>query len=610
MCFALLIVPGLARGQTSDPVLNSRAADKQIRKLRFEGNDYFSDKELTEAISFSSNRWLGQKLLGKEAVWFSRDAYQMNVRELQHFYQSEGFLNVEIGEPQIRLKRKGRKIELTFRLTENEAIHIDSLRFVGPSTTINEDLQVRLQGSRKFLEALPGSRFRDALVWNDQETLTMNLINKGHAYAASSPHVKLDTIQHKASIDWELEPGPLCYFGDISIEGQERTPEHLIRKQLALEKGQVYSRAALNRSQQQIYQLGTFRIASLRAQLSRDQKDSIPVRISLTEAPRTSTRVGLGYGREDKFRTFVDFRILNFPGGARRLNLYAKHSALEPYRFEARLTQPAVFSPNSTLELAPSVKKQKEAGYELFAYGSTLGLLQRLSNQLNVSLSLYYENVNLDTTSVARTIDVTEVLKNYSKGGLAGGLLFDSSQPRFDPARGWVVGLNAKSNSQLLPGKYSFFKYQLEVKHYQQIAEPLILAMRARYGGIRPGQSRGPIPVEERFFAGGSRSVRGWARQQLGPIDDEGVPLGGNTLIEVSLEPRLRLFGPLSMVVFADVGNVWPQLGDFSAQDLRFSAGGGLRFSTPIGPVGIDLARPVADSDSKWQLHFNIGHAF
>src|SRR5690554_507632 len=206
MSLVLLTVPGLARGQTSDPVLNSRAADKQIRRLRFEGNDYFSEKELTEAISFSSNRWLGQKLLGKEAVWFSQEAYRMNVRELQHFYQSEGFLEVEIGEPQIRLKRKGRKIELTFRLTENEAVRIDSLRFVGPNATINEEQQNLLQDGQKSLEALPGSRFRDALIWNDQETLTMDLINKGHAYAAARPLIELDTAHHQANIDWELEP--------------------------------------------------------------------------------------------------------------------------------------------------------------------------------------------------------------------------------------------------------------------------------------------------------------------------------------------------------------------------------------------------------------------
>jgi outer membrane protein insertion porin family len=118
------------------------------------------------------------------------------------------------------------------------------------------------------------------------------------------------------------------------------------------------------------------------------------------------------------------------------------------------------------------------------------------------------------------------------------------------------------------------------------------------------------VPVEERFFAGGSRSVRGWARQQLGPKDDENRPTGGFSTIEASLEPRISLFGPLSMVVFMDVGNVWQQTEDFSLNEIRLSAGGGLRYSTPIGPVGIDAARPVWDNNNQWQIHFNIGHAF
>src|SRR5690606_12660258 len=153
--------------------------------------------------------------------------------------------------------------------------------------------------------------------------------------------IETDTTAKKATILWDNDAGPLSYFGKISISGQERTPEKLIRGQLAFEEGDVYSRQKLNRSQQQVYQLGAFRIASMKAQLSREQKDTIPVPISITEAPATSTRVGVGFGREDRFRTFVNFQVLNFPGGARKLNFYAQHSALEPYRFEVKLTQPA-----------------------------------------------------------------------------------------------------------------------------------------------------------------------------------------------------------------------------------------------------------------------------
>ena len=610
--FSLLwVLPCPVAGQKGLALFSTESHSQQIRKLKFKGNQEFSNKDLEEAISFSANKWLGQKIFGKEPSYYSEEAARMNIRELIHFYQSEGFLNVEIEEPIVKIKKRNSKVELTFVLKENEPITIDSVIFAGQDTLYHQQLKNLAYKGKRKLTALPGKRFRDELIWNDRDQITSFLVDRGYAYAETAPAIETDTAAKKAIITWNNDVGPLSYFGKISISGQERTPEKLIRGQLAFEEGDVYSRGKLNRSQQQVYQLGTFRIASMKAQLSREKRDTIPVTISITEAPATSTRLGVGFGREDRFRTFVNFQVLNFPGGARKLNLYAKHSALEPYRFEARLTQPAVFSPNSTLTLAPTVKKQKESGYELFSYSATLTLLQRITDELNSSFSLYYEKVNLDTTSIAQISEAGTLLDNYSKGGVTAGVLYDNASPRFNPNNGFTVAFNAKSNSMIFPGRYPFIKYQVEAKNYQAMGDDLIFASRLKLGLIHTG-ARGNqlVPVEERFFAGGSRSVRGWARQQLGPKDASSIPIGGNSVVEASIEPRIKLFGPLSMVVFMDAGNVWQNTEGFSLKQIRLAAGSGLRFETPIGPVGVDAARPVWDNDTQWQIHFNIGHAF
>ncbi len=607
----LCILPYTMTGQKGLSLFSTEGHSQQIRKIKFKGNQEFSDKDLEEAISFSANKWLGQKVFGKEPSFYSEEAARMNIRELIHFYQSEGFLNVEIEEPIVKTKKRNAKVELTFVVKENEPITIDTVIFSGKNTVFNDQLIKMAYKGNKVLEALPGKRFRDELIWNDRDQIVRVMVDKGYAYAETEPLIETDTATNQASIIWNTDAGPLSYFGDISVSGQERTPKKLILQQLSFEEGDVYSRHKLNRSQQQIYQLGTFRIASMKAQFSRTKNDTIPITIDITEAPATSTRLGVGFGREDRFRTFVNFQVLNFPGGARKLNMYAKHSALEPYRFEAKLTQPAVFSPNSTLILAPTVKKQTESGYELFSYSATLTLLQRLTDELNSSFSLYYEKVNLDTTSIAQVSDGGILLDSYSKGGVTAGVLFDNASPRFNPSRGFTVAFNAKSNSMILPGRYPFIKFQLEGKNFQEMGHDFILASRIKFGLIHPGSGGNQvIPVEERFFAGGSRSVRGWARQQLGPKDDKNTPTGGYSTVEASIEPRIHLFGPLSMVVFMDVGNVWQKTDSFSMNEIRISAGGGLRYTTPIGPVGIDAARPVWDSDNQWQIHFNIGHAF
>ena len=588
------------------------AGDGEIRKITFKGNKQFSSSELKEKISFAQSTWISQKLMKKKVTYYSESAYEMNVEELKHFYQTEGFLDMKVGEPVVKLKGKKKKVELTFTITENSPVIIDDIAF----TLINQD-NTREEFSttgllkRKTITAQAGSRFRDNAVMEDKEMISQHLVNRGYAYTEVTPSISVDTVENKASVLWEIKRGPRGYFGDVSISGAGRTPEKIIRKQLAIKQGDVYSRSKLNQSQQQIYQLGTYRVATVKAQLSRELKDTIPVQISLRESPRTLTRVGVGYGREDQIRGYVDFTILNFPGGARRLNLFMKHSAIEPYRFEATMTQPAVFGPNSTLSLSPFVKKVKEPSYELFNYGANLMLSQRFTQYISGSLNPYYEQVDLDTTSIAnRMVSGVVPVKNYSKSGVAVGLIFNSSRPQFDPATGWSIALNMKKNTSLFNGKYPFFKYIFEVKNYQRINYSVVMASKIKIGSIISQEKNGMIPVEERFFAGGSRSIRGWARQGLGPISIDGIPMGGNSMMEICLEPRIKVYGPLSLVVFTDIGNVWEQSNNFPLNDLRMSAGAGIRFSTPIGPIGIDFARPVWDADKKWQFHLNIGNSF
>jgi outer membrane protein insertion porin family len=582
----------------------------EIRKVRFTGNDHFSDKELREQISFKPTTWLWKKIFKNRTSYYSDEALDMNVRELIHFYQSEGFLSAEIGQPVVDTHGRKKKVEIKINIIEGKPIIIDSIEFDFQNNQVHTELLSADEIRKLRLSAKKGKQFRDEMIWADSELISHFFINRGYPYAMVAPEIKVDSVQKKASVIWEIKPGPLGYFGEITISGNKRTPKKTILRQIAFKPGEIYSREKLNKSQQQIYQLGTFRVASIKALLSKQQDDTIPVNIVFTEAPATSTRLGIGYGREDKLRGFIDFQLLNFTGGARRLNIYLKHSSLEPYRIETTLTQPGAFSPNSTLAFSPSVRKLNEPGYELLTYGANISLLQKITEKLSGSLNWYYDKVILDTTTVAKSIESYILPKSYSKSGIAVGVIYFDAEPRFDPSKGWSIAFNTKINSVLFDGKYPFVKNILEIKNYQSVGSDVILASKIRTGFLHPIKGVTLIPVEERFFAGGSRSVRGWARQKLGPTDDSSVPLGGNALLEISFEPRINIYGPLSMIVFMDAGNVWLDADEFSFKDIRFSAGAGLRYSTPIGPVGIDFARPIFDETSKWQFHINIGHAF
>ncbi len=595
-------------------VLSTNAQENaEIRKIRIEGNEIYNKGELLEQISFSESSWIKKTFFKQEPSFYTSEAWEMNKRQLRSFYQSKGFLHVEIGDLNIENHPRKYKVDLSFEIEENAPVLIDSVDFVTEKGGWNDSL---LEGRKweqlkRDLEAQEGKRFRDDQVRSDQDRIASWVSSRGYAYASVEPNISLSEDTLRVDVLWQIKKGPFCHFGDISVNGVKRTPEKAILRQFAFEKGDVYSSQQLSQSQRQVYELGLFRIASLQARRrDNQQRDTIPVELTIQEAPRLSTRYGVGYGREDRFRTFIDIRYLNFPGSTQRTKFYAKHSGLEPYRFEATFTQPAVFGPNSSMALKPYLRARDEEGFESFMWGSDLSLHQTLGDDLTASASLYFERVDIEIASTYERSPGDESLSTYSKNGVSLGMLFNNAYPRFDPVKGWSLAFNTRANSSFFQSPYPFFKYIFEAKRYQPVANGVVLALRLKGGSIIPVGDARLVPVEERFFSGGSQSVRGWARQMLGPLDDEGVPVGGRSLFEGSIEPRVKIVDPVSMVGFLDYGNVWPEENHFDPGDVRFAAGGGIRVSTPIGPVGIDMGKPVFNSVGPWQFHLNIGHAF
>ena len=153
-------------------------------------------------------------------------------------------------------------------------------------------------------------------------------------------------------------------------------------------------------------------------------------------------------------------------------------------------------------------------------------------------------------------------------------------------------------------------KTMFEIRRYQRVSADLVFATKWKIGSAHTYSEISYIPVEERLFSGGSNSVRGWARQRLGPVDANDKPIGGNSLMELSNELRFPLVGIVSGVVFSDIGNVWTSSYTLRWGDLRTSFGAGIRVESPVGPIRFDVARPFFDPEKRVQFHLDVGHAF
>jgi outer membrane translocation and assembly module TamA len=189
---------------------------------------------------------------------------------------------------------------------------------------------------------------------------------------------------------------------------------------------------------------------------------------------------------------------------------------------------------------------------------------------------------------------------------------WNTSKSLLNPVRGFLLRGRVEHSNMALLSDVNFFKLLLEGRHYQRLWGEMILATRLKIGGIQPYGGSTDVPFNVRFFAGGPSSVRGFALNRLGPLNDEGDPIGGQSLLEGSVELRFPIAGDFGGAVFLDFGNVFLQAFTYDLADLRYAIGPGLRYNTLIGPIRLDVGfivdrRPGEDFG---RIEISIGQAF
>ncbi|MCF6357291.1 MAG: BamA/TamA family outer membrane protein [Draconibacterium sp.] len=583
----------------------------QIKRIKLKGESAVFNSMVKESMTLESTSWFKRKILKKDAVLYTKKLYNDDIRRIKQQYQKNGYLNISFENPKLTVNKK-QKIKITLFINEGEPVEVSEVSYLVDSVrTIEETLPPREKRNVILQSQLTISKtFSDEAFFNDQSLIADQFNNIGYPFALINYDLSVDTLLNTAQIKWFIDKGRLVHFGETSVAGNEKVPAKIILKQLAYKPGDIWSNKKLDRTQQHIYNQGMYRVASVKAQLNNNTLDTLPIYIQIKEAPRWTTRFGAGYGREDKFRAFAELQLLGFLTKTGRLNLYGKHSGLEPYNFYLRFSQPSVFWPVNTLSLYPYVRSENEPGYLVRKYGFNISMLQNFSKQLNTSFGYEFEDVYLDTLNNASVDTVFDGESYYKKGGIVLGGIFNMAEPLLDPVQGYTILLNVKTNGLFIERELPFYRILNEYKAYIGLRRGTILALKAKIGILQRTDGNAFIPTDERFFAGGSNSVRGWARSELGPKDESGRPIGGKSLLEGSAEFRFSVSNKLILAMFCDFGNVWSDSFSYNLKEIRYAAGTGIRYKTPIGPIGIDFARPIFDDETKWQIHFSIGHSF
>jgi len=561
------------------------------------------EKEKEGLTSLLSYRWSWKKPPVYNPVEIEDDLERLKV-----LYRRNGFYHARITS---QVDIEGRQATVTIHIEEGPEVQVTQIQ-VNAAEGFTPQVLAELKGKNPLKV---GERFTEEKYEALKRQYLNYLLDHGYPRAAVQGQVNLDEGQNTAQVELTVISGPLCYFGDIRIKGKPETPERVILRKITFKKGQPFSFKEVYDSQQSIYGLDLFQSVALIPEEVPESERHIPITVEVQEKKKRSLKVGLGYGDEDQFRARLGLRFRNFLGGGRMVDVDTKFSRLE-YRVEGTFFNPLLWGTKNDFIYQTGWLRRYLPAFTDKAYFSQVRLERDFPWSIRgyVGYGLEFTrpfNISEETLAL---LTETQTAKLYRASMALIGFRRETMDNAIDPHRGGLISLAQEVAPDFFGSQIQFTRTVVDVRRYQALGDTdYILAGRLKFGIIEPMQATSDIPIFRRFFAGGYNSVRGYRLDYLGPRNASGTPVGGNALLEGSVEARIPIYKEFRAVAFLDFGNVYLTARDIDVGQLKYSSGFGLRYHTFIGPIGVDFGfplNPIDPTKDGYRVHFTIGQAF
>jgi outer membrane protein assembly complex protein YaeT len=605
----------------------------QVHSLKFTGVKAIKTGQLESVLATAPS----DRLPWGAKHFFTRQQFEADLKRITAFYKDRGYPDAKVTSFDVKLNDKQDAVDITVNVDEGQPILVEMVEYVGFDTIP----AAHLSSLRKTAPLRPDAPLDRAVAQALREAALDEIKDNGFPYGTVRLTERSGQTERSRVLTLTAVPGTLARYGEVQVEGNTSVSDNVVKRQLTFRPNWRYRVSQLQDSQRKLYSLETFQFANIEPILKEgEQPDVVPVKVTVTEGKHRKVNFGLGYGSEEKGRASIDWRHVNFFGGARTLQLESSYSALSK---GARLNfrQPYLFSPHASLFLTGQSWHRDEPAYTLNTNGGRISVERTLPRPGAFSRRTASSSISLTYVDEFQSYQITQDALNdptFTKtlialgldplNGTARGLLssIDLDYHRttadnvLNARTGYTVDTHLENAGGVLQGDYRFVEAIAEGRFYAPLGERAVLAFKARGGSIgAPHGENLAVPFYRRYWLGGATSLRGWGRFDVAPLVD-GIPIGGHTMIESSAELRAPVRGNLSAVLFMDAGNVWNNAWDFNLNDLRYDVGPGLRYMTPVGPIrfdfGYQLKRiPGLLIDGKpeahrYRLHFSIGQAF
>ncbi|MFT3755997.1 MAG: outer membrane protein assembly factor BamA [Pseudoxanthomonas sp.] len=628
----------------------------KIRHVNLVGTDKFNNEDILAGWESKEHNWLS---------WYRRDSQYSKEKlsgdfeKLNSWYLDRGYVDFNMDSSQVSISPDKQDMFITAGVSEGEQYRVSD-------TKVSGDTVLPLENVERMLIVRKGQIFSRRLLEATSTGITNTLGNIGYAFAQVNPIPTIDREKRTVAVNFQVVPGPRVNVRRIVFKGNSRTSDEVLRREMRQFEGSWYSQAAIDRSKIRLQRLGYFEEVDVETQPVPGTADLVDVVYNVKETTSGSFVFGLGYSQLSGMTTSVQLSQNNFLGTGNRVSVEAQRSDyLQRYSFS--YMNPFFTDEGMSLGYNMWWREFDYSNYNTAQYSTTSGALQGV---LGLPLS------ESDSVSLLFGIDFNQILAypGYTPQSIVDyidaigqrtfhawrtelGWSRDTRNDYFMPTAGTYQRIGAEIT---LPGSTAeYWKLNYEFSRYWPLSPSLVLNTRAEIGygdsygseierdicwievpatsttlgttqvvdcatnptaNVRHVSASG-LPFFENFYAGGTRSVRGFRDNTLGPRSSAsgsysyGQVLGGSLKTVGALEmyfPRLFDSNAARISAFVDFGNVFNGIDNFEARELRASAGVALLWRAPVGPISISYALPLRkeEGDEIERLQFTFGGAF
>ncbi|MBN1356353.1 outer membrane protein assembly factor BamA [bacterium] len=564
-----------------------------ISKINIEGNETFADEILDDYI------------VSSEGKSYDPAEFEEDCRSVRLYYQNQGFQNATVEGTLQNFDPESSKVALVIRITEGFQTTIQSITVKG-NDTIDGDELLSLSGLSVEQPYFP------AAIENAKIRIASEYRRRGFSDISVDTQITFDKSRKSTRVDISINEGNRTVFGKTIIRGVQKTKRSVIDRNTLDIEDEPFNLETIQKMERNLSQTGLFASVQAESPLIQANEPRRNVIIALQERSSLYLETGPGYNTDSGLNGYLSFYTTNLFGTNRYLGSSIYVTEISD-KSQITFREPEFAGYPIQMEIRLFRTLTREDGYRLFRYGGRANWTYRFSSRARAILEYRLDEDRPMDIEVGTTIP-DEYRNSVKIGSLAPAFLYDSRNDPRNPVKGQLFSLKVEFAREVYDSEVDFTKTIFEGFQFLELLPEQVLGLAFRCGWGRD------LPFQERFKLGGIKTIRGWGYEDIAGSAGSGLRqegsnvqgTGGNTFMLGNLEWRVPLVWSFIGVVFIDSGNVWESVDNIRLDELKTSIGLGLRFMTPIGPVGVDYAYNVMrdDEDPRYRWSVVIGHTF